>query len=136
MSRFKDFDAFEEESRGEPIEFQLGGLRWHATNVNHVNFLALVRAEMSGTSAVGYDDFVHAVIADDQRADFDLMLQRCNVSLQTFAELSRWIVEQATGAPLSGADVSPSGRSKPGRRPRVVSRSPASEQPTSHSAAG
>lgn len=136
MSRFKDFDAYEAERTDDPIEFQMGGRRWKAVHVNHHNFLALVRGEMSGSSFVAYDDFIHAVLDEKDRAAFDEMLAGSNVSLQTFAKLSRWIVEQATGAPLADADDSPPSRSKRGGRPRVVSLSkPASEQPQA-SAAG
>ena len=138
MGRFKDFDAAEAERQREPITFRLGGREWNVIHVDAASFLAFSRQIAEGGNAVvlGFDDYIHGSLAEDERDDFRAMLAESHISLPTLIAVGTWIVEQASGNPTADVSLSQPAPSRTGEPPRVVSLWPASTPEGSASAAG
>lgn len=118
--RFRDFDAAIDEE--QPITFRLGGSDWQAIHLNATNFLRFTRktAEGGAEAAVAFQDYLTAVLGEDDRKPFMEMLDERDVSLTVLLELVKWLVEQSSGVPSPAAVPSPSRQRNSGGPTRVV----------------
>jgi hypothetical protein len=136
--RFRDFDAFEAEHKSVPITFKLGGRKWSASHLDAPTFLSFTRrmAEGGEGAIIGFAEFMHSVVDEEQREEFEAVLTTKHIRLDTLVEVMKWLVEQATNSPLDAANVLPLSPSKPGPRQKAGSSSVVSLSRNSHSARG
>jgi hypothetical protein len=127
MSRHRDFDAARAENVREPLTFRLAGRDFTIERVPAGPLLDLAsNSDLRDTDALAaFGRFLIALVVPEQR---DAMREALDdTDLPMLLELVRWVVEEATGSPLSEPSVSPDGPSSTGETPRVVSLSPVKE---------
>lgn len=116
MTRFRDFDAARAERVADPIEFVIGGERFTSTGELPAGVLLDIgRAIAAGNDFASFalfTEFFDSIVAPADHERFAGVVR--STDIETVLELAGWIIEEATGRPLSSVSSSEAGPSRNG----------------------
>lgn len=123
-TRYRDFDAADDEAHDVRTEFKLGGETFALDGP--LPFWPLMRlsklADADDLKAVeAFYDFVMSIVPEEDHERLDQALARSKMSQSRFQELVAWLMEEETGVPSPPPSDSEQSRSPSGRRSRAAS---------------